>query len=152
VALDALGNFYIADTGDARIREVHLAGYPTLALTNLNVNNSGNYTVVITSPYGSVTSAVAALTVVLPPSFLVQPASQGVLPGSNATLSVTVAGTPPFFYLWYLDGTNLVQNGTNSSLLVTNLSSVSTGQYTVIVTNAYASATSQVAILSFPPL
>jgi hypothetical protein len=151
VALDGIGNLYVADTGDERIREVHFAGFPTLLLTNVSTNNTGNYAVVITTPYGSATSTVAALTVVLPPSIVVQPASQEILPGSNAILSVTAAGTPPFYYSWYLNTTNLVQNSTNASLILTNASSTNTGQYTVVVTNAYGSVTSQVAIVAFPP-
>jgi hypothetical protein len=66
VAFDASGNLYIADRYNNRIREVHFAGYPTFALTSVSVTNAGNYTVVITSPYGSVTSAVATLTVTIP--------------------------------------------------------------------------------------
>jgi sugar lactone lactonase YvrE len=66
VALDASGNLYIADYTNNRIREVQLAGYPTLALTNVTASNAGSYTVVIASPYGSVTSAVATLTVTIP--------------------------------------------------------------------------------------
>jgi sugar lactone lactonase YvrE len=67
VALDALGNLYIADWYNNRIREVHFAGFPTLVLTNVSTNNTGNYTVVVTSPYGSVTSAVVTLTVAASP-------------------------------------------------------------------------------------
>jgi sugar lactone lactonase YvrE len=66
VAFDSSGNLYIADQNNERIREVHFAGSPTFALTNVSVTNAGNYTVVITSPYGSVTSAVASLTVTVP--------------------------------------------------------------------------------------
>ncbi len=66
MACDAAGNLYIADSGNQRIREVYLAGYPTLALTGVGTNNAGNYTVVVTGPYGSVTSAVATLAVTIP--------------------------------------------------------------------------------------
>jgi len=97
VALDASGNLYIADNANNRIREVHFAGYPTFALTSVSTNNAGNYTVVITNPHGCVTSVVATLTVVLAPSILVQPASQGVSTGNNAILNVTATGTPPLF-------------------------------------------------------
>jgi sugar lactone lactonase YvrE len=64
VGLDWSGNLYIADTENQRVRKVNLAGLPSLMLTNVGSNNAGNYQVLITSPYGSVTSAVAALSVV----------------------------------------------------------------------------------------
>jgi len=70
VTLDASGNLYIADTANNRIREVHFAGYPTLTLTNVSTNNAGNYTVVVTSPYGCVTNLIATLTVLVPPQIM----------------------------------------------------------------------------------
>jgi len=63
VASDAFGRLYIADSSNHRIREVHLAGLPELAIIHVSATNAGNYTVVISNPHGSVTSAVAALTV-----------------------------------------------------------------------------------------
>jgi hypothetical protein len=82
VAFDVSGNLYIGDTGNNRIREVHFAGDPMLVLTNVSATNVGNYTVVITSPYGSVTSAVATLTVnipLTPPQIISSGASFGFL-------------------------------------------------------------------------
>jgi sugar lactone lactonase YvrE len=151
LAVDAKGNLFIADHYNTRIREVVLAGNPIFSLTSVNTNNAGQFSVVITGPGGSVTSAVATLTVMLPPSILVQPTNQGVVAGSNATLTVTAAGDPPLFYSWHFNATNLVQSGTNASLLVTNISVANLGQYTVVVTNAYGSTTSEVANLAFPP-
>jgi len=81
VALDAAGNLYIADWNNNRIREVHFAGYPTLTLSNVSVSNTGNYTVVITSPYGRATSDVAVLTVSVPrtpPRIVVTNANFGI--------------------------------------------------------------------------
>jgi hypothetical protein len=67
VGFDTQGNLYIADTGYNRIRKVHFSGDPTLQLLNASITNSGNYSVLITSPFGSVVSSVASLTVVASP-------------------------------------------------------------------------------------
>ena len=66
-----------------------LSSYPALTLTNVSAINAGSYSVVITSPYGSVTSAVATLTVRAPPVITVQPTNQVVVPGSRPGFSVT---------------------------------------------------------------
>jgi sugar lactone lactonase YvrE len=63
VAVDASGNLFIADSLNARVREVALAGLPILTLDAVSASTAGNYRVIVTSPYGSVTSAVASLTV-----------------------------------------------------------------------------------------
>jgi sugar lactone lactonase YvrE len=149
VSLDVAGNVYIADYSNQRIRKVlAYGGYPTLTLLNVVATNAGNYTVVITTPYGSVTSAVVSLTVEAPPVITVQPASQFVAEGSSATFSLAAAGSGPFGYLLYFGGTNLVQSGTNSALTLPAVSTNNTGNYTLVVTNAYGSATSQVASLT----
>jgi len=148
VALDVLGNLYIADCGNNRIREVRLAGYPALTFTNVNATNAGSYTVVIASPYGSVTSAVATLTVEAPPVITVQPTNQTVLAGSSPVFSVSVAGSGPFGYLWYVASNNLVQSGTSSTLTLPCVFTNNAGSYTVVVTNAWGSVTSAVATLT----
>jgi sugar lactone lactonase YvrE len=66
LAWDASGNLYIADFNNNRVRKLYLAGFPVLTLTNVTTTSAGNYAVVITSPYGSVTSAVVSLTVTIP--------------------------------------------------------------------------------------
>jgi sugar lactone lactonase YvrE len=153
VASDAGGNLYVADTGNQRIRAVPLGGHPTLVLASVSANNAGNYSVIVTNSYGSVTSAVAILTVEAPPVMTVQPASQASLAGSSPSLSVVVGGSGPFEYLWYLAGTNLVQGGTNATLTLVGVATNEAGNYAVVVTNAWGSVTSQVATLTvvLPP-
>ena len=148
VAVDSSGNLYIADAGNALIREVYLAGFPTLTLTNVSATNAGSYSVVITGPYGSVTSAVATLTVQAPPVITAQPTNQTVVAGSSPSFSVTAAGSGPFGYVWSLAGANLDPSDTNSTLTLPCVFTNNAGSYTVVVTNAYGSVTSAVAALT----
>jgi len=104
VAVDASGNLFIADTDNQRIRRVVFAG-PTLVLTNLGAANAGAYDVVVSSPYGSITSSVAILTVLplLSASFALNQAS------GAAPLTVIFTNTTSGSYtnaVWsYGDGT-----------------------------------------------
>ena len=63
----------------------------SLVITNLQSLNAGNYAAVITNAAGSVTSAVAVLTVWVAPTFTLQPQSTTNVAGTDATF--TVAGT-----------------------------------------------------------
>jgi len=156
VATDASGNLYIADALNERVREVGLQG-PVLNLANVSVSNAGNYQAVVTNLYGSATSSVAVLTLLLPPALSQPPASQSVVIGSNATFTVTATGTSPLAYQWQFNGGNVAGAnylGTNSpSLTVLGTTAWSAGNYNVIITNAYGSVTSSVATLTitYPP-
>ena len=63
VAVDATGNLFIADYYNNRIRKVVIQG-PTLVLNDVGFGNAGAYDVVVSSPYGSVTSSVVNLTII----------------------------------------------------------------------------------------
>jgi len=145
VAVDGFGNLFIADNNNQRIREVITQG-PVLALNSVGGNNMGNYDVVVTSPFGSVTSSVVFLTVLLPPSIAQQPASQGAAVGSSASLSVSATGTSPLSFQWYFDGAPLAGQ-INSALGLTNVALTNAGSYEVVVTNLYGSVTSSAATL-----
>ncbi|MGD0350433.1 MAG: immunoglobulin domain-containing protein [Verrucomicrobiota bacterium] len=67
----------------------------TLTLTNVQFNQGGNYTVLVTNLYGSILSSNALLTVLAPPFITVQPTNQTVVVGGTASFSVTASGTPP---------------------------------------------------------
>jgi hypothetical protein len=84
VTVDSSGNFFIADQGNNRIRKVVRSGVPTLTLHNVSAANAGNYQVIVTSPFGSVTSSNAILTVpaLSPPLITSQPASQSQFAGT----------------------------------------------------------------------
>jgi hypothetical protein len=119
----------------------------TLTLTGVTTNQAGNYSVVVTNDFGSVTSATAVLTVLVPPSIAAPPGSLGVMAGSSATFTVAANGTAPLHYRWRRNGIN-VTGATNSSFTITNAQPTHAGSYTVVVSNSVATVTSAVATLT----
>ena len=115
LGLDLAGNLYIADYGNNVIRKIALAGYPSLSLSSVASKDAGDYSVVISSPYGIITSAVATLSVALPPVVSVQPLTQFAALGSSPSIAASATGAGPFGYQWYFNGTNVLQNATGTS-------------------------------------
>lgn len=119
----------------------------TLNLTNVQPTRAGNYTVVVTNAAGSVTSAVATLTVYVPPTITTQPANQTVNQGQNASFSVVASGSAPFSYQWNFNGSPLA-GATNSSMTVTAAQPAQAGSYNAVVSNPAGLVNSQVATLT----
>ena len=117
-----------------------------LALVDVQGTNAGNYAVVVTNNYGSATSLVAALTVNYPPVITNGPVNVAVVVGGNAVFTVGVGGDAPLSYQWYFNGTNAVGLNTNVLALV-DVQGTNAGNYAVVVTNNYGSATSSNAVL-----
>ena len=111
--------------------------------------DAGGYSVVMSDPYNSVTSRVAALTVLIPtpPSITAQPQDQMVPLGSNALFNVSVDGTPPFTYQWSFNG-RAIRGATFSGLSLTNAQRANSGHYSVAVTNLAGDALSDAATLT----
>lgn len=118
-----------------------------LTLANVQPSDAGNYLVVVTNAAGSVTSAVAVLTVWLPPTITAQPQSRTNLLGTTATFGASASGTAPLSYQWQLNGAN-IPNATGTSLLLSNVQISDAGSYTLVVTNVAGSATSAIAVLT----
>jgi len=97
--------------------------------------DAGNYSVVVTNAAGSVTSSVAVLTVIIPPTIIAQPQSLAIVQGSNATFSVSAIGTTNLNYQWRFNATNVLSGATNASLTITNAQLANAGNYSVIVSN-----------------
>ena len=96
---------------------------------------------------GSVTSAVAVLTVLVPPAITAQPTNLSVVEGANAGFSVTASGTEPLSYQWLFNGAGLA-GATGTSLTLTSVQPTNGRSYTVVVTNTAGSMTSAVAVLT----
>jgi pectate lyase len=123
------------------------ANAETLSLSNVQDGDAGTYTTIVTNPAGSATSNGALLTVVTPPSIVIQPEPQTVNAAATATFSVFASGTAPFTYQWQRDGGNIA--GANAaSLAVVNAQDNDAGSYAVVVSNAAGSVTSNSAVLT----
>jgi len=117
-----------------------------LALTDVQLDQSGDYTVVITNIFGSAASSNAALTVLAPPVITSQPTNQNAPLGSVVTISAVAVGTPPLAYQWTFNTTNL-PGATNTTLTLANIQLNQGGNYALLVTNAYGSVVSSNAVL-----
>jgi hypothetical protein len=115
----------------------------SFTLSNVQTNNSGSYTVVVSNSVSSITSAPAVLIVSgsagpEPATITVQPVSQIVVAGSNATFSVVAEGTPPLTYQWRFNGVNIA-GATLSSYTRVHAQTNHAGFYDVFVSNGYGS-------------
>jgi len=121
-----------------------------LALSNVQSQHAGGYSVVVTNVAGAATSEVALLTVDMTPAapiFTLQPMSLGALVGGNASFSVQAGGANPIGYQWRKNGANLA-GASQPTLLLTNVQSADAGAYVCVATNSVGGATSSVAALT----
>src|ERR1043166_4726806 len=132
---------------------------PSYTRTNAQAADAGNYSVLVSNAAGTVTSSNALLTVNSPPTITAQPQNQTVLTGANAIFNVSATGTAPLAYQWRKNSSNLSNGGnvsgaTSSALTLTNIQSADVASYTVVVSNAYGTATSAPAALAIatPPV
>lgn len=123
-----------------------------LLLTGLTTSKAGSYEVIVKNPYGSATSAVAFVSVLVPPSIATQPVNQTDSVGGAASFTVKAAGSP-LTYQWYFgptplsDGGNISGSATNK-LIVAPVTTNNAGSYSVVVFNGSTSVTSKVALLT----
>jgi N-acetylmuramoyl-L-alanine amidase len=132
-----------------RFNGANISGATGTSHTRNNVQfaDGGSYSVVVSNPGGSVTSANATLTVNSPPAITAQPQSQSVNAGANVTLSVSATGSAPLSYQWRFNGANIA-TGTTSSLARNNVQAADIGYYSVVVSNPFGTVTSSDAVLS----
>jgi alpha-tubulin suppressor-like RCC1 family protein len=122
----------------------------SLVLTNVQMNQAGMYSVVISNAIGTVTSPNASLGVV--PLFITaQPQSLSTYVGGQANFSATTSGKGPYSYQWQFNGTNL-PSATNNPLVLTNVQLGDAGPYSVAVTNAFGAVQSSNALLTVVPI
>ncbi|MBI5767107.1 MAG: immunoglobulin domain-containing protein, partial [Verrucomicrobia bacterium] len=159
VVVGGTATFAVTASGGAlgyqwKFNDVALAGATgaTLTLPNITSASAGNYTVVVTNPAGSVTSAPAALTVIaqVPPTITSHPVGRTLNVGDVAGFSVTATGSTPLTYQWRKNGT-AIAGETASTYVLGPVTTASAGSFDVIVSNAAGSATSAAALLAVNP-
>src|SRR5262249_12176006 len=127
---------------------------PTLTLSNVQVAQGGEYSVVVSNSLGGTASPEALLLVGEPPQITGQSPAMTVYAGDPVGLSVFGTGYPQPVYQWLRNGQPLPgQTGSYLSLLAgpTN----ATENYSVTLSNAFGVVTSSVialTVIAEPPV
>jgi hypothetical protein len=130
------------------------AVHPTLILSNVQPSQAGAYFVLVTNLYGFAQSSNATLTVVgstssnTAPVITHQPTNQTVSVGGNVTFTVAATGSPTLVYQWYFGDGIFLSSSSRPTLTLSNVQPSNAGNYFVIVTNQFGSATSSNAVLT----
>lgn len=121
----------------------------TFTKTYWDLTNSGNWQCFVTNSSGTVTSAVAVVSVTngVAPAFTTNPTGLTNLAGVQFYLLSAATGNSPITYQWRNNSNNIagatLSNYTNSSPLAGD-----SGSYDVVAANAYGSKTSSIAPVS----
>ena len=131
-------------------RDVFGATNCLLWLANLQKEQDGAYSVVVSNREGVLTSPEAIVSV---PGVSIskQPITQQAYQGGNVSFGVEVTGQQPITYQWWFNGFGIA-GATNSILALTNLQPEQAGDYLVRAGNAFGSVTSSQAQLTVLPL
>ena len=129
-----------------------------LTFPNAATSDSGNYSVVVTTPYGlSTTSSTAFFWVTnppVPPTVSQQPSNTTVYQGQTATLKITASGVAPLTYQWYYNGSPAtgpnVSGADTDTIVITDVrtNNGTTGTYRCDVSNPFGTTPSSNAVLS----
>jgi hypothetical protein len=117
-----------------------------LVVSNIQLTQTGLYSVVVFNRAGSAISLNATQSVLSPVTFTLHPTNQNVLPGTNVTLSAFAAGNGTVRYQWQFEGTN-IPNATNASYSFSNASLTNHGNYSVVAIDDVSTAVSSNAFI-----
>jgi hypothetical protein len=119
----------------------------TLIILNAQLADEGSYSVVVTNVAGTTRSGSANLRILAAPVIETQPQNVTVVAGGSAVFSVMAAGAEPLHYRWFYN-TNTELPGANGHILDLPIVELAdAGAYSVTVSNAVGSVSSQPAML-----
>jgi hypothetical protein len=121
-----------------------------LSMNGILPSQEGDYRVVVSNPYNTITSAIAHVTVLAPPTITAQPWGTNVPAGQPFTLIVVASGSAPLSYCWMFEGAN-VSGATAPTLTISNAQAVNEGFYRAVVQNSAGAVTSAVALVRVLP-
>jgi hypothetical protein len=125
---------------------------PVLVLSDVQHEQAGGYSVVLSNELGQVASANAALSVLdAPPALSRQPVGPKTFLYQPVTLQVIAIGSRPFSYQWSFNGVDL-PGATNAILDLGRVNSSQAGNYAVTVRNSVGTVTSATAALAVVPV
>jgi alpha-tubulin suppressor-like RCC1 family protein len=120
----------------------------SLVLRGVSGSQAGAYQVVLTNRAGTVTSAVATLTVnIFPPVIVYPPLDQNLFAGATLILEAGAIGAPPPSFRWQFNGRD-IPGANDSYIRMDNMSTNNTGAYQIIASNQAGSVTSAVAMVT----
>jgi hypothetical protein len=153
------GSLVLSGTGGSNHTAYHLLASATLespatnwpAILTNNFDANGNFA--LTNPMVTGAGAqffrlrLAPPPPVIAPGITTDPTNQTVLAGADVTLIAAASGSAPLRYQWRLNAAP-ISAATNASLPLLNVQLAAQGDYSLLVTNAAGSVTSQVATLT----
>jgi sugar lactone lactonase YvrE len=162
IAVDVSNNVYVVDAGVGRVQIFSSDGsYLTQwgspgpgagqfdDPSAIALNGNGNI-IYVANLYDAQVQAFASRVSQLAPYISSQPASQSVVAGVTVSFSVTAIGGEPMTYQWTSNQVAL-QDATNSSLVLPNVSPADAATYAVLITNSFGNAASTNAVLTVAP-
>ena len=117
----------------------------TYTIENVTVEDFGNYKVVVTNTEGEAESDVAVLSLLQPPTFIVNPVSVTVDNGTNVVFTVEALNADS--YQWYKDGT-AISGATETTYSIDYVKGYDVGTYTAMAINRAGAEKSSPAALS----
>lgn len=121
--------------------------FPDPAFTGVDTFTFASYNGSKNSNLGTGTVVVATSPGSMAPAITTQPASQSVTAGAMVSFTVIATGTTPLNYQWQFNNAN-ISGATGSTLTLPGVTSTSSGNYRVIVSNSLGSVTSATATLT----
>jgi hypothetical protein len=134
----------------------YVGGSGGVAAVQYDGTSGGGNVVVLGFPFETITSATARNAIMddmlnffnvptnAPPVIAAEPQDQVVPAGDTAVFSASVSGTQPLSYQWQFAEVD-IPGATSATLTVTSVDQADAGGYRVVATNAFGSATSDVA-------